>query len=137
VAARSWAGPWQHQPAGKPALARDWARALSRFGPAATGLPEVQLHLRGHLETLHDALLAEPPDAAAAAQVGAALVERGLVDPEAVAVTVAVLGDRLLAELGLDETTFRGPLHRLLGAIAAGYARALSAGRPASPPDPH
>jgi hypothetical protein len=127
VAARTWVGPWPHQPAGKPALARDWAKALTPFGPAGSGWPEVQLHLRRHLETLHDALLAEPPDTGAAAQVGAALVELGLVDPEAVAVTVAVLGDRLLTELGLDEATFRGPLHRLLGAIAAGYARALTA----------
>ena len=126
MAARTWAGPWQHQPAGKQALARDWAKALTPFGPAGTGRPELQLHLRRHLETLHDAVLAEPPDTAAAARVGAALVERGLVDPEALAVTVAVLGDRLLAELGLDEPTFRGALHQLLGAIAAGYARALS-----------
>jgi hypothetical protein len=122
VAARTWAGPWQHHPAGKQALARDWAKALTPFGPAGTGRPELQLHLRRHLETLHDAVLAEPPDTAAAAQV-----ERGLVDPESLAVTVAVLGDRLLAELGLDEPTFRGALHQLLGAIAAGYARALSA----------
>ena len=41
--------------------------------------------------------------------------------------TVAVLGDRLLTDLGLDESTFRAALHVLLGAIAAGYARALAA----------
>jgi hypothetical protein len=126
VAARNWAGPWQHVPAGKPALARDWATALAPFAAPGTARAELQLHLRPHLETLHDAVLAEPPDGAAAAQVGVALAESGLVDPEAVAVTVAVLGDRLLVELGLDEATFRGPLHRLLGAIAAGYARALA-----------
>jgi hypothetical protein len=40
---------------------------------------------------------------------------------------VAVLGDRLLSELGLDEVTFAGPLHGLLGSLAAGYARALAA----------
>lgn len=127
MAARNWAGPWQHVPAGKPALARDWAKALSPFVPPGTAPPELQLHLRRHLETLHDALLAEPPDTAAAAGVGAALVEHGLVDPDAIAVTLAVLGDRLLTDLGLDESTFRPPLHVLLGAIAAGYARALTA----------
>jgi hypothetical protein len=126
VAAHHWAGPWQHVPAGKPALARDWAKALTPFAPPGTARPEVQLRLRRHLETLHDAVLAEPPDAAAAAAVGAALVESGLVDPGAVAATIAVLGDRLLTELGLDESTFRAPLHLLLGAIAAGYARALA-----------
>ena len=127
MAARNWAGPWQHVPAGKPALARDWAKALTPFVPPGTARPEVQLHLRRHLETLHDALLAEPPDTAAAAGVGAALVEHGLVDPDGIAATLAVLGDRLLTDLGLDESTFRAPLHALLGAIAAGYARSLAA----------
>jgi len=88
---------------------------------------EVELHLRGHLETLHDALLAEPPDAPAADGVGAGLVALSLDRPEALAATVAVLGDRLLTELGLDEVTFAAPLHALLGALAAGYARALAA----------
>ena len=40
--------------------------------------------------------------------------------------TIAVLGDRLLADLGLDESTFRPRAARLLGAVAAGYARALA-----------
>jgi hypothetical protein len=126
VAGRNWAGPWQSVPAGKPALARDWAKALSPFLPPGTAPVEVQLHLRRHLETLHDAVLAEPPDRAAAAGVGSALVDYGLVDPDAIAVTIALLGDRLLADLGLDESTFRAPQCALLGAIAAGYARALS-----------
>jgi len=127
VAARNWAGPWQHVPAGKPALARDWAKALAPFAAPDAGRPEVQLHLRRHLETLHDAVLAEPADTAAAAGVGSALVEHGLVDADAIAVSIAVLGDRLLADLGLDESTFRPALHALLGAVAAGYARALAA----------
>jgi hypothetical protein len=127
VRAHDWTAPWQPVAAGKPALARDWAQAVTAFGPAGTARAEVELHLRRHLETLHDALLAEPPDGAAAARVGAALVGRGLTDPEALAATVAVLGDRLLAELGLDEATFAGPLHSLLGALAAGYARSLAA----------
>jgi hypothetical protein len=127
VRARDWTAPWQPVTAGKPALARAWAQAVTPFGPAGSGRAEVELHLRRHLETLHDALLAEPPDAAAAERVGAALVARGLDEPEALAATVAVLGDRLLAELGLDEATFGCPLHSLLGSLAAGYARALAA----------
>jgi hypothetical protein len=125
VAARDWTGPWQQAAAGKPALARDWAQAVSAYGPEDLVRAEVELHLRGQLETLHDALLAEPPDRDAAALVGATLVDLDLDRPEALAETVAVLGDRLLAELGLDEPTFGGPLHALLGALAAGYARAL------------
>ena len=131
MAARDWTGPWQQAPAGKPALAHDWAQAVSAYGPQDTARAEVELHLRGHLETLHDALLAEPPDREAAAQVGATLVRRELARPEVLEATVAVLGDRLLAELGLDEPTFARPLHALLGALAAGYTRALleTAGR--------
>jgi len=128
VGARDWTAPWQPAAAGKPALARDWALAVTPFGPAGTGRAEVELHLRRHLESLHDALLAEPPDGAAAERVGAALVGLRLDDPGALAATVAVLGDRLLVELGLDEVTFAGPLHGLLGSLAAGYARALAAG---------
>jgi hypothetical protein len=127
VAARDWTAPWQHAAAGKPALAHDWAAALTPFAAVGTARPEVQLQLRRHLETLHDALLTEPPDTRAVEEIGAALVGHGLTDPEAVAVTIAVLGDRLLVELGLDETTFSRTLHRLLGALAAGYARALVA----------
>ena len=127
MVAQDWTGPWQQVGAGKPALAHDWAQLVSPYGPEGTGRAEVQLHLRGHLETLHDALLAGPPDRAAAAGVGAGLVALELARPEVVEVTVAVLGDRLLAELGLDEATFSGPLHALLGALAAGFTRALLA----------
>jgi hypothetical protein len=124
VGARDWTAPWEPALAGKPALARDWAQAVTRTGAPR---PEVELQLRPQLETLHDALLAEPPDGRAAERVGADLVARGLDDPDALAATVAVLGDRLLAELGLDEVTFAGPLHILLGSLAAGYARTLAA----------
>jgi diguanylate cyclase len=126
VAAHEWAGPWQDVLPGKPALARDWAQAVTPFARAGTARPEVELHLRRHLETLHDALLVDPADTAAAERIGAALVALTLDDPAAVGVTLTVLGDRLLAELGLDEVTFAGPLHTLLGALATGYARALT-----------
>jgi hypothetical protein len=127
VAARDWTAPWQQVAAGKPALARQWAQAVTPIGPAGTVRAEVELRLRPHLETLHDAVLAEPPDTGAAERIGAALVDGGLDDPAALAATIAVLGDRLLAELGLDEVTFARPLHTLLGFLAAGYVRALVA----------
>jgi hypothetical protein len=123
MAARNWSAPWDTLTAGKPALAHDWAQAVTPAGPPRADL---ELQLRRHLETLHDALLAVPPDKGAAGRVGAALVALGLSDPDALGATVAVLGDRLLPELGLDEVTFAGPLHTLLGALAAGYARALA-----------
>lgn len=124
MAARSWSGPWQQVPAGKPALARDWAQAVVSVG---TPRAEVELHLRRHLESLHDALLAVPVDAAAAERVGASLAAQCDADPQALATTIALLGDRLLAEIGLDEVTFLSPLHLLLGSLAAGFARSVGA----------
>ena len=124
--ARDWSGPQPDEGHGKARLVREWARAVT---PYAATLPraEIELHLRGHLETLHDALLAEPVDRERAAALGAALVELRLTRPEALEATVVVLADRLLADLGLDGMTFAGPLNRVLGALAAGYAGALVA----------
>jgi hypothetical protein len=127
VAAHDQAMPWAEPEPGKPALAHAWAAAVLPYAPDGTGRAEVQLRLRGQLETLHDALLAEPPGSAAAESVGTALVELQLHRPEALGVTVTVLADRLLAELGLDEATFAGTLHSLLGALAVGYVRSLTA----------
>ncbi|HZB50197.1 MAG TPA: hypothetical protein VE547_13980, partial [Mycobacteriales bacterium] len=114
---------------GKPGLAREWAQAV--LPHATAGRPAVELLLRGHLETLHDALLADQPDRAVAAGVGTALVVLAPDRPEVIERTLTLLADRLLADLGLDEVTFAGPLHALLGALAAGYTRALleTAGR--------
>jgi hypothetical protein len=124
LGARNWSGAWSGDEPGKPGLARDWARAVL---PTAAARAVVELQLRGHLETLHDALLAEPPDRRAAARVGADLVILAPAGPEVVEATVTLLGDRLLADLGLDEVTFARPLHALLGALAGGYAQALAA----------
>jgi hypothetical protein len=90
-----------------------------------TSRAEIELHLRGYLETLHDALLAEPFGAEPARQIGAALVGIHLTKPEAIEVTLVVLADRLLADLGLDSYTFQPHLNRLLAAIAVGYTKAL------------
>ncbi len=123
--ARDWSGTWRGDDPGKPRLARDWALAVLPHTTA--GRAAVELLLRGHLESLHDALLAEPPDRAVAAGVGTALVVLAPGRPEVIEATVSLLGDRLLADLGLDEVTFGRPLHALLGALAGGYARALVA----------
>lgn len=122
---------WSRFPAGdapgKSRLAREWASAVAPHAAAPMPRAEIELHLRAHLERLHDALLAEPADPAPAAALGESLVALGLT-PAALEATVVVLADRLLVDLGLDEVTFAGALHRLLGALARGYARALAAG---------
>jgi hypothetical protein len=122
---RDWSGRWVEDGPGKPRLARVWAQAVTPH--ASAGRPAVELLLRGHLETLHDALVAQPPDRAAAVGIGTALVVLAPARPEVIEATVTLLGDRLLEELGLDGVTFAGPLHALLGALAGGYARALAA----------
>ena len=123
--ARDWSGVWAGDDPGKPGLARQWALAV--LPHATTGRAALELLLRGHLETLHDALVADPADRAAAVGIGTALVVLAPGRPEVIESTVTLLGDRLLADLGLDEVTFAGPLHVLLGALAGGYARALAA----------
>ena len=123
--ARDWSGAWAGEDRGKPGLAREWAQAVLPHTTA--GRAAVELLLRGHLETLHDALLADQPDRAVAAGVGTALVVLAPDRPEVIERTLTLLADRLLADLGLDEVTFAGPLHALLGALAGGYARALAA----------
>lgn len=126
--ARDWTGPWVGEDPGKPRLVREWAQAVLPHADAdGISRAAVELLLRGHLESLHDALLADPPDRAVAAGVGTALVVLAPGRPEVIEATVTVLGGRLLADLGLDEMTFAGPLHTLLGALAGGYARALAA----------
>jgi hypothetical protein len=123
--ARNWSGAWSEDEPGKPRLAREWAQAV--LPHTTTGRAAVELLLRGHLETLHDALVADPPDRATAAGIGTALVVVAPGRPEVIESTVTLLGDRLLPDLGLDEVTFAGPLHVLLGALAGGFARALAA----------
>lgn len=127
AAAHDQVMPWGSPEPGKPALAHAWASAVLPYVPDGTTRAEVQLRLRAHLETLHDALLAEPPGTDAALAVGESLIELDLRKPEALGVTVEILADRLLAELGLDEATFAGTLHTLLGSLAVGYVRALTA----------
>jgi hypothetical protein len=122
--ARDWSAAWVEADLGKPWLAREWAHAV--LPHATAGRAAVELLLRGHLEALHNALLADPPDRAVAAGIGTALVVLAPA-PEVIESTVSLLGDRLLADLGLDRVTFSGPLHVLLGALAGGYARALAA----------
>jgi hypothetical protein len=120
---RRGSGPDDRTP--KSQLARDWARAVAMLAYRPTSRAEIELHLRGYLETLHDALLSEPFAAEPARGIGADLVGIHLTKPEAIEVTLVVLADRLLADLGLDTYTFQPHLNRLLGALALGYTKAL------------
>jgi hypothetical protein len=109
----------------KSQLARDWAQAVASLAYKPTTRAEIELYLRGHLETLHDALLAEPFSAEPGRRIGASLVRIYLTKPETVEATLVVLADRLLTDLGLDTYTFQYQLNRLLGALAQGFCQAL------------
>lgn len=109
----------------KSQLARDWAQAVASLAYRPTTRAEIELYLRSHLETLHDALLAQPFSAEPGRQIGASLVRIHLTKPETVEETLVLLADRLLTDLGLDTYTFQHQLNRLLGALAQGFTRAL------------
>ncbi|MEN3362063.1 MAG: diguanylate cyclase [Mycobacteriales bacterium] len=109
----------------KSQLARDWAQAIASLAYRPTTRAEIELYLRSHLETLHDALLAQPFSAEPGREIGASLVRIHLTKPETVEQTLVLLADRLLTDLGLDTYTFQHQLNRLLGALAQGFTRAL------------
>jgi hypothetical protein len=109
----------------KSQLARDWAQAVASLAYRPTTRAEIELYLRSHLETLHDALLADPFSAEPGRQIGASLVRIYLTKPETVEETLVLLANRLLTDLGLDTYTFQPQLNRLLGALAQGFCKAL------------
>jgi hypothetical protein len=109
----------------KSQLARDWAQAVASLAYRPTTRAEIEIYLRGHLETLHDALLAQPFTPEPGREIGASLVRIHLTKPETVEETLVLLSDRLLGDLGLDTYTFQPQLNRLLGALAQGFTRAL------------
>ncbi len=74
---------------------------------------------------LAHALFAEPFDSAQARRVGMALVDAHFTGTEALNHTVALLGDQLLAHLGVDSPELRARLARLQGWVAAGFAKQL------------
>jgi hypothetical protein len=122
---REGRGPGADERSPKSQLARDWARAVASLAYRPTPRAEIELHLRSHLETLHDALLAEPFRAEPGRRIGASLIRIHLTRPETIEATLVILADRLLTDLGLDTYTFQTQLNRLLAALAQGYTRAL------------
>lgn len=107
-------------------FARIWASAISgtSYVPmSGAELVDLIHELAGELTS---ALLADPFTVEPAWQAGFKLVEAHFTDPETVERSVAVIGERLLDEIGLvrsDRLTSK--VTRLKGALAAGYAQAL------------
>jgi hypothetical protein len=122
---QGWRRPGGEDRTLKSQLARDWAQAVASLAYQPTTRAEIELYLRSHLETLHDALLAQPFSAEPGRDIGASLIRIHLTKPEAVEATLVLLADRLLTDLGLDTYTFQHQLNRLLGALAQGFTKAL------------
>ncbi|WP_019902124.1 putative bifunctional diguanylate cyclase/phosphodiesterase [Salinispora arenicola] len=114
--------------AGAQGYAADWARAVRRLGfvPLSAGETQRLLHL--HTVALAEALRAEPFSSRPGAEVGRALAEAHLTEPDVLDWSVRALGDRFLARVlpdlvGSDEAVAR--VTALQGALAAGFAGAL------------
>jgi diguanylate cyclase (GGDEF)-like protein/PAS domain S-box-containing protein len=111
-------------PASVPAadrLAHAWARAVTDTSFVPMDQPALVAFLTGLAADLLTALHAETVDRAAALRVGAALVDAHFTETGSLESTLAVLG----RELATPAPPAAERLALLLGAVAAGYARAL------------
>jgi diguanylate cyclase (GGDEF)-like protein/PAS domain S-box-containing protein len=105
---------------------RAWAVALdpTAYVPISTG--ELERELLGQVDRLLDALDADPPVFAAAAKVGAWLVERRFVGPDSLPRTIETLDTALLSgRRGQTDRQRSGRVVALLAALAGGYASAM------------
>ncbi|HEV7899261.1 MAG TPA: EAL domain-containing protein [Planosporangium sp.] len=100
------------------AVARRWARVITDTGYVPMGAARLREVLRGLVERMADALMAEPFDAEPGRRVGADLVIAGVTGAAALGRTIEVLG----AGLGQPAD---GRHLRLLGALAEGFTHAL------------
>jgi diguanylate cyclase (GGDEF)-like protein len=106
-------------------FARAWHRAVSGTSYVAMDTADAEALLRRLAARLAGGLLAEPFDETCGYQVGVDLVTADFAAPEALGRTVQVIDDRLLDDLGLVDRHLRRRLPRLVGALTAGYCRAL------------
>lgn len=111
--------------AGVAAFARAWARAVTGTSYLPLEQAGLEEFLAGLTERLATGLDAEPFDQRAGEEIGADLVAGHVTAPEGIGRSIAVIDARLLPDLGLAGDQVRGRLARLLGAVAAGHARAM------------
>jgi diguanylate cyclase (GGDEF)-like protein/PAS domain S-box-containing protein len=100
------------------ALTRRWAGAVADAGYVPMSTARLLAFLRGLVERMADALVAEPFDAEAGRRIGAELVGAGISGGETLGRTIEVVG----AGLGRPVD---GRQFRLLGALAEGFTHAL------------
>ncbi|MBQ1028020.1 bifunctional diguanylate cyclase/phosphodiesterase [Micromonospora sp. C95] len=115
-------------PAGAQRYAAAWTRAVRRLGFVPLSAAETERLLLGHTLRLAEVLLSAEPPAAAAEEVGRALVAAHLTEPGVIEWSIRTLGERFRTDVipgaadrpGRDER-----IAAMQGALAAGFARAL------------
>jgi diguanylate cyclase (GGDEF)-like protein/PAS domain S-box-containing protein len=102
-------------------VARDWALAACATADVSLSFDELVGELTRLLDVLADCLVSEPFDARPAIAVGEGLVTWNIVGDDAVRRSMALMGHALTG----DHPAPIDRVHALLGAVAAGYGRAL------------
>ena len=109
------------------AFAREWAAAIAGSSFVPMSSPEIEAHLLGLTRRLAATMRSEPYDAAAGADIGAALVKEHFTDGQTLGRTIVVIAQRLAhlvaPHLPPEEAATR--ITALQGEIAAGFARAV------------
>lgn len=102
-----------------------WATALHRAHYVPISAAERLRVVTGLAERLVAAVLTEPADVDSGRRIGTDLVAAGFASPEALGRTVAVVGSRLLGDLGMPADAARcARLTALLAELAVGFASA-------------
>jgi diguanylate cyclase (GGDEF)-like protein len=117
-------GPAGSDP-GVTAFARAWAKAIAGTSYVPMTYAEIEAYLRQLTRRLAIALREEPLRIRTGYEIGADLVAKHFASAEALGRTVEVVDLRLQRDLELVGDDAHDRVGRLLGAIAAGYARAL------------
>jgi diguanylate cyclase (GGDEF)-like protein/PAS domain S-box-containing protein len=99
-----------------------WADALAETGYVSTERATLHDQVSVLLDTLSDALHAEPFAASAVERVGAQLVAMRFVAAEALSATIELIGARLVPAVGAPADPVRVP--RILAALTTGFVRA-------------
>lgn len=125
------AGPAQQGPpsrSGRAELVRLWAQALIGTAYVPATRQDVERSLRGHLDTLIGIVTARRFSAAAAREVGVALVAEHFTSEQSLGHTLELLGQALPAQPELQGVErIGGRVVSVLAALSAGFAAALRA----------
>src|SRR5512147_596639 len=99
------------------AFARLWARRIAGTAFVPGGQRRTHAVLRGLVDRLVAAVVADPPDTDAGYRVGSDLVAAKVADPEVLGRSLTLLDQRLIAELGIAVPGAADRLRTVLGAM--------------------